>query len=299
MISYSYEYLSKQMLQEVVSKLCAEKSAEFISLSDVASVLHLTPKYLSVVFKKKIGISFKDYMQNMRLEKIALKLLTTDDNIIDIAQSCGYSNIKQFYKVFYNKYSTTPARFRKAMKHSGSNSFKTNVFGWVGIPDTWRITDRGYETINFGHHALSVCGVCLDGTKPFSFKITGNFKGNSLGILFGVRDYTRASILGKTSALILDAVYKAGFMMVESNVYASRLLPSDKISSSAVNTLILEYDCQADLLTGYINGEIISKVTVTHENMVGNLGIIASLSDAVIYSAEFSSDSTTFSVNYI
>ena len=281
------EHLSKAMLIETVNKLCDKNNTAYISLNDVAEEFRLTPSYFSILFKKNVGINYRDYIKNLRLEKAAFQLLTTNMNIIDVAQFCGFSNTKRFYQAFYQKYGITPAKFRKSRKLSECNSFKTNLSSWMGIPDTWRMTDNGFETININHHAVALCGMCLDGRKSFSYQIRGEFNGISIGLLFGVKNFIRDQIINKTSALILNKDFKAGFMMINSNVYASRLLDSNMFSSDTIHTLFLEYSADNHILTGLIDGERISRIHISQEDITGNLGIIASLASAVIYSAEF------------
>ena len=71
------------------------------------------------------------------------------------------------------------------------------------------------------------------------------------------------------------------------NVYASRLLDDSVFHSDTLHTLLIEYVADNHVLTGVIDGEIISHIHISKEDMTGNLGIIASLASAVIYSADF------------
>ena len=76
-------------------------------------------------------------------------------------------------------------------------------------------------------------------------------------------------------------------MMTNSNVYASRLLDNSLFNSDIIHTLLLEYSACNHMLTGTIDGEIISHIHISQEDVTGNLGIVASLSSAIVYSAEF------------
>lgn len=242
--------MSKSTLTETVKTLCDKNNTAYVSLNEVAAEFRLTPNYFSTLFKKQVGINYRDFIKDYRLEKAAFQLLTTNMNIIDITQFCGFSNTKQFYKAFFKKYAITPAKFRKSRQLSEYNSFKTNLSGWLGLPDTWRMTENGFETININHHAIAVCGMCLDGKKSFTYKAKGKFDGDSIGLLFGVKNFTRDSIVDKTSALILSNDFKAGFMLINSSVYASRLLDGSTFTPDTVYTLCLEYSASNHMLTG-------------------------------------------------
>lgn len=281
------DHMSKAMLIDTVKTLCDKNNTAYVSLNEVAAEFRLTPSYFSSLFKKKIGVNYRDFIKNLRLEKAAFQLLTTNMNIMDITQFCGFSNTKQFYKAFYDKYAITPAKFRKSRQLSEYNSFKTNLSGWLGLPDTWRITENGFETININHHAITVCGMCIDGKKSFSYQIKGNFHGSSIGLLLGVKVFNRDAIVNNTSGLILNNDFKAGFMMINSNVYASRLLSDSFNQDSAVHTLLIQYNSNTHVLIGMINGETVSHIPINIEDISGNLGIIASKAEATIFSAEF------------
>ena len=45
-----------------------ENYANAISLEDVGNAIHMSPAYLSTMFKKEIGINFSDYLINCRID---------------------------------------------------------------------------------------------------------------------------------------------------------------------------------------------------------------------------------------
>lgn len=88
-----------------------------ITLEELAKKAHITPKYFSELFKKKTGQSLSEYLKEIRLERAAELLLTTDANISEIIRYIGYSDSKFFYKEFKNKFNMTPAAYRRSNLH--------------------------------------------------------------------------------------------------------------------------------------------------------------------------------------
>ena len=84
-----------------------------ITLDELAKKAHVTPKYFSDLFKKKTGLSLSEYLSELRLNRAAELLTTTDANVGEIIRYIGYSDSKFFYKAFKNKFDMTPAEYRK------------------------------------------------------------------------------------------------------------------------------------------------------------------------------------------
>lgn len=89
-----------------------ENYAYRITLSDVASETHLNPAYFSSLFKKSTGISFKEYLNLVRIEESKRLLITTEFSIIDIAIGIGFEDQSYFSKVFKKYTGVTPKQFR-------------------------------------------------------------------------------------------------------------------------------------------------------------------------------------------
>lgn len=84
-----------------------------ITLESVANDLGFSSSYLGILFNKEVGENFNHYLTNMRLQRAAELLSSSNIRIINIATYVGIGNPSYFNKVFKNKYSMTPAEFRK------------------------------------------------------------------------------------------------------------------------------------------------------------------------------------------
>lgn len=84
-----------------------------ISLSELASVAHMSPSYLSHVFSSATGFSLWDYIIAKRIEQAKYLLLSTDRKVLDIALECGFQNSVHFNKCFRNQTGMTPSVYRE------------------------------------------------------------------------------------------------------------------------------------------------------------------------------------------
>lgn len=84
-----------------------------ISLKDLSEKLYLSNGYLSRFFKKNYGMSFADYLTNVRLHHAVDQLLYTDMPITRIVFDNGFSSVAIFNKAFKSEYGETPSEVRK------------------------------------------------------------------------------------------------------------------------------------------------------------------------------------------
>lgn len=84
-----------------------------ISLKELSEKLYLSNGYLSRFFKKNYGMSFVEYLSNIRLYHAVDELLYTDTSITKIAYDNGFSSVAVFNKSFKNTYGETPSAYRK------------------------------------------------------------------------------------------------------------------------------------------------------------------------------------------
>lgn len=90
--------------------------SEKISLGDVADYACVSPGYMSKSFKRIMGISLVDYINQMKIEK-AKEMMKEgrEDRIADIALSLGFRNIYYFSKVFRKVEGIPPTEYMKKL----------------------------------------------------------------------------------------------------------------------------------------------------------------------------------------
>lgn len=80
-----------------------------LSINDVAIALHTNRTYVSTVVNQNFGISFRDYINVLRINR-AMDLLKKypDDKLEDIAGRCGFASAAQFVRKFREITGETP-----------------------------------------------------------------------------------------------------------------------------------------------------------------------------------------------
>ena len=63
-------------------------------------------------FKNTMGVSFVTYLNDFRLNIAARLLSTSDENILSIAENCGFFNLSYFNRSFKKKFGVTPGEYR-------------------------------------------------------------------------------------------------------------------------------------------------------------------------------------------
>jgi len=114
------EYLMFSWYDEVqkIKSWIDRNIEENISLSQLSNYIGYSPYYLSKKFHEFEGISLKEYILISKIQHSALQLIETNDKIVDIALSHGYSSQEAFTRAFMKVYGITPWSYRKLQKPS-------------------------------------------------------------------------------------------------------------------------------------------------------------------------------------
>lgn len=83
------------------------------TLEETAEEFHLNPTYLSSLLKEKIGLSYREVVQHLRLDAAEHLLLTSDLSVTEVAHQVGYENVTFFYKKFKARNACSPGEFRE------------------------------------------------------------------------------------------------------------------------------------------------------------------------------------------
>lgn len=83
------------------------------TLQTVAGHVHVTPNYLSNLFKKETGIGFTSYVSHLRIERAKSLLAGTKLRMLEIAEESGFDNSSYFTTVFKQLTGKSPSEYRK------------------------------------------------------------------------------------------------------------------------------------------------------------------------------------------
>lgn len=86
---------------------------EPITLKDVAEACYVNAAYLGRCFQKAAGMSFRQYLNGLRIEEAKRLLTQTDKKIYEIAEEIGFGESKYFVMKFTECLGCTPAEYRK------------------------------------------------------------------------------------------------------------------------------------------------------------------------------------------
>ena len=86
---------------------------EDLSLNVLAARVNLSPAYLSTLFKQQTGKGLKHYIMDTRLAVAAEYLRSTSLKIYEVADKCGFPNVRYFTNLFSKRFGMTPQHYRR------------------------------------------------------------------------------------------------------------------------------------------------------------------------------------------
>lgn len=110
---FSRQESKNKKLIEKAKRLVDEHTNDKISLEWVAEQLYISPCYLSILFGKETGMTFKEYLIKSRLFHAKELLLNEHYKIYQIAKMVGYSDARYFSDLFRKYEGLTPFEYRK------------------------------------------------------------------------------------------------------------------------------------------------------------------------------------------
>jgi AraC-like DNA-binding protein len=116
LVSDSYQFRSKEFSTERMSYIMnyiKDNLDQDIVQSDVAAELDMKPASFSRFFKNATGRTFVSFVNRIRTAEACRLLAATEDEITQIAFSCGYANISNFNRHFRDIWGMTPSEYRR------------------------------------------------------------------------------------------------------------------------------------------------------------------------------------------
>lgn len=104
--------LSKSRRISKACKYIEENISRKICLSEVAKLVNMSDSAFSHFFKKKTGISFITYINNLRVAKACDLLASTSLSASEICYDCGFNNKSNFIRIFTKRKNMTPIEYR-------------------------------------------------------------------------------------------------------------------------------------------------------------------------------------------
>lgn len=105
------ENIQNNKIISISKRYISDNIGKTITLQDVASKINISTNYLSTIFKHITGMSFTDYVTEMKVAEAKRLLKNSNYKIYEIAQMTGYENAYYFSKVFKKITGITPSEF--------------------------------------------------------------------------------------------------------------------------------------------------------------------------------------------
>lgn len=103
----------KWLIYEEITRYI-EDNYDKITIKELVTKFHFNEDYFNRLLKEKLGVTYQEYVQNLRLSNAHCLLKTTEMTVDEVANRVGYRNKGFFYKIFIKKYGVTPAKLRKS-----------------------------------------------------------------------------------------------------------------------------------------------------------------------------------------
>ncbi len=103
------------VIQKAVDFICLNLKDD-LSLSTLADQLSIHKSYLSSLFKRETGTTLTDFVTDRRISHAIYLLNTTNEQVQEIASSCGIPDLSYFTKIFRRKKGMTPTQYREMIK---------------------------------------------------------------------------------------------------------------------------------------------------------------------------------------
>jgi two-component system, response regulator YesN len=106
------EYIYNPLINRVISYI--KKSIENnFSLQEISSFVNVHPNYLSTVFKKEVGKTLSQYINEQKIAAIKLYMNYTSLSISEISDTFNFSHTSYFSRFFKKHTGVTPLNYRK------------------------------------------------------------------------------------------------------------------------------------------------------------------------------------------
>jgi AraC-like DNA-binding protein len=105
---YRAEYACRYVLQNYKENINRDRMAEMVSLS---------PGYFSNLFRVETGMSFSDYLIQIRIDNAKRLLRRFDLSVEEVSKECGFNSLAHFSRTFKDRCGVPPLKYRKTPNH--------------------------------------------------------------------------------------------------------------------------------------------------------------------------------------
>lgn len=109
----------RDVILEKINRYVREHLGKAVTISDLAEDLGYSVSHLRAVFRDRLGVSLGRYMRESRLSEAAQLLQTSDFNVSEIGERCGFESLYAFSRAFRKAYGIPPRTYRQLVSEGG------------------------------------------------------------------------------------------------------------------------------------------------------------------------------------
>ena len=107
---------TEDALSEKIKNHLRLHMSESITVKDIADALYMNPHYLGEYFKKRNGVSVKEYLLELRMQRAFTLLKEGKLSVSQIAETVGFDTVQYFSTKFKLYYGISPTKYIEKLK---------------------------------------------------------------------------------------------------------------------------------------------------------------------------------------
>ena len=109
----SREEQSEKLIRAIVDYVDENYRFSGLSLKMLSEVFSYTEKYLSRIFKVKMGVGFSQYLNNLRIQYALECMQKGNCSVGEVSAACGYSDAGYFSRTFKKRTGFSPVEYQR------------------------------------------------------------------------------------------------------------------------------------------------------------------------------------------
>jgi AraC-like DNA-binding protein/CheY-like chemotaxis protein len=112
-----YRGIGDRLVQRGIAIIERQYSDSTLSAKAVADALSTRPERLAAAFHAQTGMNGREYLRNLRLDRAAALLLTSNNSVKEVWAAVGYNHASNFDHDFHSRFGISPRQYRARGTH--------------------------------------------------------------------------------------------------------------------------------------------------------------------------------------
>lgn len=98
-----------------------ENYSKNLHLDDLSRKFYFNPNYLCMLFRRKLGTTFSEYIKSVRMNRAKELFESRNITVSEVSGLVGYRDYSYFHKTFSAYFGITPAQYKKSVAKKTEN----------------------------------------------------------------------------------------------------------------------------------------------------------------------------------